>query len=46
MDLPVQRQIKHAELWAVLQALRHAMPPTKIVTDHEAIVRGIAHGKS
>lgn len=46
VDLAVQRRIKRAELWAVVQALRHAAPPLVVHTDHLGIVTGIARGRA
>lgn len=35
----------HGSKLAVLQVLIHAVPPIKVVTDHLAIVSGIARGR-
>eukprot|EP00959_Pyramimonas_sp_CCMP1952_P377382 7904543-Pyramimonas_sp.AAC.1 len=45
-ELPIQRTIKTAELWAFYQALRHATPPCTIHADHKGIVEGIGRGKA
>ena len=44
-ELPVQRTIKRAEMWAFYQALRNATLPCTIHTDHQGIVDGIRRGK-
>ena len=45
VDLPVQRRIKRAELWAFLKTLLVAIPPLTFVTDHLAIVTGFMRGR-
>ena len=43
-SLPVQKRILRAELWAILQALRHCSPPIQIHTDCAAVVQGLKRG--
>ena len=43
--LPVHKRILRAELWAVLQALRHAVPPIAIHTDCAAVLLGVSRGR-
>ena len=38
-SLPVQKRILRAELWAILQALRHCSPPIQVHTDCAAVFR-------
>jgi hypothetical protein len=45
VQLPVQRHIKRAEMWAFLQVLMYAIPPLTIYTDHLAIVQGLQRGE-
>ena len=45
VDLPVQRRIKRAELWALLKVLRNCLPPLTFYTDHFGIVQGLQKGK-
>ncbi len=45
-SLPVQKRFLRAELWAVLQALRHCSPPIVIHTDCAAVVQGIKKAAS
>ena len=42
--LPVQHQIKRAELWAILQVLQVGSPPLTVHTDHMAVLQGAARG--
>ena len=43
--LPVHKHITRAELWAFLHVLMHALPPVKYITDHEAIITALEHGR-
>ena len=43
-SLPVQKRILRAELWAILQALRHCSPPIQVHTDCAAVLQGLAKG--
>ena len=45
VQLPVQRTIKRAELWAFLHALRYVVPPMVFHTDHQGILDGVLRGK-
>jgi len=45
VQLPVQRTIKRAELWAFLHAMRYVVPPMVFHTDHKGILDGILRGK-
>jgi hypothetical protein len=45
IDLPVQRKIKRAELWAFHQALCCILPPAVVHTDHMGIIQGLTKGR-
>eukprot|EP00973_Karenia_brevis_P060546 8420135-Karenia_brevis.AAC.1 len=45
-QLPVQKRILRAELWALLMALRSCMPPISIYVDCAGVVQGVQMGKA
>ena len=44
-DLPVQKRILRAELWAILQALRHSQPPLQVHTDCAIVLQLLKKGR-
>jgi len=43
--LPVQKRILRAELWAILQALRHSQPPVHVHTDCAIVLQLLKKGR-
>ena len=44
-SLPVHKKILRAELWGLLQSLRHCLPPITVHVDCEAVLTMLARGK-
>ncbi len=45
VQLPVQRRILRAELWALWRVLLRAIPPLRIFIDNAAVVEGVGRGR-